>query len=116
MALRSRSLVTFVRRGSLNSLLSATGRHLGRLARPTPGRAEHGSQVALRFPDCSDAGTFATGVCDWQVGDVFIGDGNRHYRIVAMTDTAEGMASVWEVEPAEGAVTRGALIDPDPPG
>ena len=63
----------------------------------------------LRFADGSDAGTFETTVPDWKVGDEFIGNGNRHYRITAMIpvarvgefiDADDGTAEVWEVEPA----------------
>jgi hypothetical protein len=38
----------------------------------------------LKLPDGGDAGTFETNLSDWKVGDEFIGDGNKTYRITAM--------------------------------
>jgi hypothetical protein len=65
-----------------------------------------GFRYELRLTDGDDAGTFETGVADWQIGDVFIGQGNRKFRICAMVPLERieefvdrPLYGVWEVEP-----------------
>ena len=43
-----------------------------------------GFKFELRTADCGDAGTFETGICNWQPGDEFRGAGNVEYRITAV--------------------------------
>jgi hypothetical protein len=100
--------------------------HVASLSRrPTPERAEVGVKYELRFADGSDAGTFETNVYDWNVGDEFIGNAKRRYRITAIipvahtdefieNDDDDDMTDAWEVELVEGNATHWGLIDPDP--
>ena len=43
-----------------------------------------GFSYELKHRDGGDAGTFETNLSDWDVGDTFRADGNRHLRITAI--------------------------------
>jgi hypothetical protein len=65
-----------------------------------------GFRYELRLADGDDAGTFETTVPDWQVDDVFRGEGNRQFRIRAIVPLERieefvdrPLYGVWEVEP-----------------
>jgi hypothetical protein len=69
-----------------------------------------GFSYELRCHDGDDAGTFETNLSDWDVGDTFRADGNRHLRITAIipaelvAEFIEGpVRGVWEVEPVRSA-------------
>lgn len=60
----------------------------------------------LKTADGDDAGTYESGRCDWQPGDVFIGHGNTRWRIKTVVPLErigefvdKPSAGLWEVEP-----------------
>jgi len=66
-----------------------------------------GLKYALKTVDGDDAGTHESPRCDWQPGDVFVGHGNTHWRIVAVVPLEriaefhdKPLYGLWQVEPA----------------
>jgi hypothetical protein len=71
-------------------------------------RLRVGLRHELWSPDGSDVGIFETNRTDWSVGDEFIVDGNRLYRIMDMIPRPlvdefvdEPFYEAWEVQPVE---------------
>ena len=66
-----------------------------------------GFKYELRLADGDDAGTLETAASEnWQVGDMVIANGNRHYRVTAvlaperLVEFVDGVESgLLEVEP-----------------
>lgn len=67
-----------------------------------------GFRYALHLQDGEDAGVFESRVCDWGLGDEFIGDGNARWRIVSVIPlprieefVERPTHGAWQVEPLE---------------